>query len=136
MIDGNGLAIPEGEEPLNEVMREALTTKIAGIQNIASLTPTPSADARPVAIYQVLSQVFSMTACWEDVPKEFYDRQHPAQRRIVYATRDSAPSLIDRIELLCRNYVTPSGRAWECGANDMAVKVLELIAASTLREKT
>jgi hypothetical protein len=42
MIDDNGLAIPEGEEPINEMKREALTTKIAGLQNIASLETSES----------------------------------------------------------------------------------------------
>jgi hypothetical protein len=42
MIDDNGLAIPEGEEPINEMKREALTSKIAGLQNIADRDNTDS----------------------------------------------------------------------------------------------
>lgn len=56
--------------------------------------------------------------------------------RAALATREAAPILIDRIKTLCRNYIAPSGRTWECGANDMAVKVLELIAATAPRETT
>ena len=59
-------------------------------QQDAAIESKPAEQSEPSEpIYQVLSQVFSMTACWEDVPKEFYDRQHPIQRRIVYATLKS-----------------------------------------------
>jgi hypothetical protein len=37
---------------------------------------------------------------------------------------------LKQIASLCMGYVATGGSAWQCGANDMAIKVLELIAPS------
>jgi hypothetical protein len=103
-LDPNGkMSCPDGAYPhwsfgydMGYAEALALRTNVikdalAQIRSASVPVNRADGDAVPVAIYQVLSQAHSMTASWEDVPKEFYDRQHPVQRRMVYLAPPAKP---------------------------------------------
>jgi hypothetical protein len=90
LIIGNNLAPAQGTDQC--VNCGAATDPKCACERGRALARTQGADARPVAIYQIRASRF--VSDWTDVSSldpRFHD--YPEElRRIVYATRDAAPS--------------------------------------------